>query len=298
MGFVLNLTRKYREQKNFIYNCLRFLPDKTYLKLMYRLRMHSGLNLSCPETFNEKLQWLKLNNRKDKYTEMVDKYSAKEYAASIIGEQYIIKTYGVWNSFDEIDFDKLPNQFVLKCTHDSGGLVICKDKSKLDYDSAKRKIERSLKCNFYYVGREWPYKNVKPKILAEELLVDDDDDEINDYKFYCFNGKVELLYLSRGMQNHSTARINFVSLDWKPASFRRSDYKEFEVLPQKPCCLDEMIKLSEKLSKDIPFLRVDFYEINKKVYFGELTFFPGSGFTPFLSREMDLELGKMLSIDI
>lgn len=297
MGILLNLARKYREQKNSIYNCLRFVPDAQYLKLMFQLRMHRRLDLENPKTFNEKLQWLKLNYRSSRFTDMVDKYLAKDYAASVIGDEYIIKTYGVWNSFDEIDFDKLPQQFVLKCTHDSGGLVICKDKSKLDIASAKKKIERSLKCNFYYVGREWPYKNVKPRIIAEELLVDNNNEEINDYKFYCFGGKAKLLYLSKGLQNHSTARINFVTLDWKPAPYRRSDYKEFEELPKKPEKLAEMIKLSEKLSEGLPFLRVDFYEINNKVYFGELTFFPGSGFTPFLSYEMDLELGNMLQIN-
>ncbi len=285
-----------RENLNNVMKLFAFIPDKQYLKLMYRIRIGKKLNLKNPQTFNEKLQWLKLYDRKWEYTMMVDKCEVKEYIADKIGKEYIIPTLGVWNSFDEIDFDKLPNQFVLKCTHDSGGLVICRDKKNLDMTATRKKIEKSRKSNFYWVGREWPYKNVKPRIIAEQYMEDSNDHELRDYKVYCFNGKAKFLYLSKGLENHATARINYVNLDWTPAEFRRSDYKEFEELPPKPEHLDNIIKLAEKLAQNHNFIRADFYEINKKVYFGELTFFPGNGFTPFTSNEDDLRMGQMLDL--
>lgn len=287
-----------REALNDMMKLFAFIPDKQYLQIMYRIRMGKKLNLDNPQTFNEKIQWLKLYDRRPEYTIMVDKYEAKKYVADRIGAEYIIPTLGVWDRFDDIDVDKLPNQFVLKCTHDSGGLVICRDKKTLDIQEARKKIEKSLKCNFYWVGREWPYKNVKPRIIAEEYMEDEADHKLRDYKFFCFNGKVEFLYLSEGMENHSTARVNYVNLDWTPSKFRRRDYREFQILPPKPKHLDKMIELAERLSDGIDFVRVDFYEINNRVYFGELTFFPGGGFTPFLSYEMDLELGNMLPLNV
>lgn len=287
---------KNREALNNAMRLFAFIPDETYLKLMYRLRMGKKLDLKMPQTFNEKLQWLKLHDRRPEYIAMVDKYEAKEYAAPIIGREHIISTLGVWDKFDDIDFDKLPERFVLKCTHDSGGLVICKNKGTFDKSAAKTKIEQSLKCNFYYVGREWPYKGVKPRIIAEEYMENEYSASLRDYKFYCFNGIPQFLYLSEGMENHSTAHISYVNLDWTFAKYRRNDYQPFDKLPPKPVHLDEMIELSRKFSKDIPFLRVDFYEINGKVYFGELTFFPGSGFTPFASESDDLEIGNMLDL--
>lgn len=287
-----------RENLNNIMRLFAFIPDKQYLQIMYRIRMGKMLNLDNPQTFNEKLQWLKLYDRRPEYTTMVDKYEAKKYVADKIGAEYIIPTLGVWDRFDDIDFDKLPNQFVLKCTHDSGGLVICRDKKSLDIQKTRKKIEKSLKTNFYWVGREWPYKNVKPRIIAEEYMEDEIDHELRDYKIYCFNGKPEFLYLSEGLENHATARISYVNLDWTPTKFKRNDYREFELLPHKPKHLDEMIKLAETLSQGLNFIRVDFYEINNRVYFGELTFSPGSGFTPFASNNDDLEIGRMLELTI
>lgn len=296
MSFLLSMARKYREKKNMVYNLFRFVPDEQYLKIIYRIRMGKRLDLQNPKSFNEKLQWLKLNNRKPCFITMVDKYEAKEYASSIIGEEFIIPTLGVWDSFDEINFDELPNQFVLKCTHDSGGLVICKDKKTLNKAHAKRKIEQSLKCNFYYVGREWPYKDVKPRIIAEQYMEEAGSSELKDYKLYCFNGEPKFLYLSEGLSNHNEAKISFVNLDWTLAKYKRNDYKAFDTLPKKPVNLDKMILAASKLSEGIPFLRVDFYEINGKMFFGELTFFPGSGFTPFASEEDDIEIGTLLTI--
>lgn len=274
---------------------LDFLSDEKYLEYMFRARMGQKLNLSNPQTFNEKLQWLKLYDRKDIYSTMVDKYEVKKYVSSIIGDEYIIPTLGVWSDFDGITFSDLPEKFVLKCTHDSGGLVICRDINSFDKENAKKKIEKSLKNNYYLRGgREWPYKNVKPRVIAEKFMQDGIEIELKDYKFYCFNGEPKFLYLSQGLENHSTAHISFVNLDRTFAPFGRSDYLSFKKLPCKPKNFELMIVIAKKLSKGIPFLRVDLYEINERVYFGELTFSPVSGFMPFEPPEADEKVGDLL----
>lgn len=272
------------------------MPDREYLSKRFKARLGYPLNLDDPVTFNEKLQWLKLYDRRPEYTTMVDKYAVKKYVADIIGEQYIIPTLGVWDRFEDIDFDKLPNQFVLKCTHDSGGLVVCKDKTKLNKSKAKKKIEKCLKNNYFYLGREWPYKNVHPRIIAEQYMEDNQSSELRDYKFFCFNGRVEFLYLSEGLENHETARISYVSLDWEKMPFCRDDYKPFEQLPPKPDNLEEMVRIAEELSAGIPHVRVDFYNVNGQILFGELTFYSGSGFTKFDPESSDFEIGKLLEL--
>lgn len=275
-----------------------WMDDQTYLKALYRVKMGKKLNISNPQTFNEKIQWLKLHDRKSIYTQMVDKYEAKKFVSSIIGDEYIIPTLGVWNNFNDIDFNKLPDQFVLKCTHDSGGLAICRDKNTFNYMNAKKKINKSLRKNFYWAQREWPYKNVVPQIIAEKYMEDTSHDrrELMDYKFYCFNGQPRFLYISVGLEDHSTASISFVSLDWKFEPFRRIDYKGFEELPPKPEHFDKMLEISKKLSKGTKFLRVDLYEINGHIYFSELTFSPNSGFMKFIPEKYDYEIGKMLNL--
>ncbi len=276
---------------------LNWMPDKTYVRLGFRLAMKQRLNLKDPKTFSEKLQWLKLHDRKPEYTRMVDKYEAKQYIAQRVGEEYVIPTYGVWDNFDEIDFDTLPSQFVLKCTHDSGGLVICRDKTKLDLEKARNKITASLKCNYFWSNREWPYKNVKPRIIAEKLMWDErQQTSLVDYKFYCLNGEPKFLYISEGLEDHSTARISFVNPDWTPAPFRRTDYKPFEQLPPKPKHYDTMLAFAKKLSAEIPFLRVDMYEVDGKLYFSELTFFPTSGYTHIHPEHWDRKLGDWLTL--
>lgn len=273
-----------------------WLPDQAYLRLMFYVTMDKKLNLKNPQTFNEKLQWLKLYDRKSVYTTMVDKCDAKHYVASKIGEEYIIPTYGVWDSFNEINFDTLPKQFVLKCTHDSGGLVIVKDKSKLDKAKAKEKIERSLKRKYYLRCREWPYKNIKPRVLAEAYLENDDGEPLRDYKFYCFNGNPKFLYISEGLEDHSTARISFLTTDWQFAPYERSDYNPFDSLPPKPEKLDEMLSIAKELSKETDFLRVDLYHVNGCILFSELTFFPCGGMMPFRNKQHDYEIGEMLNL--
>ena len=272
------------------------MQDSEYLTKRFKAKLGYPLNLENPITFNEKLQWLKLHDRRPEYTTMVDKHAVKKYVAETIGEQYIIPTLGVWERFEDIDFDKLPNQFVLKCTHDSGGLVICKDKSTFDKRKAKKKIKKSLKRNYYYIGREWPYKDVKPRILAEKYMEDNSGGDLKDYKFFCFNGKVRFLYVSEGLSNHQTARISYVTLDWKQAQFFREDYSPFEKLPSKPINFEKMIEFAELLSMGIPFLRVDFYEINGCIYFGELTLCTGAGFTKFVPEEWDRKLGELICL--
>ncbi len=274
---------------------INLLPDKLYLQLMFRHRMGKRLNLDNPKTFNEKLQWLKLYDRKPEYTKMVDKYTAKKYVASKIGKQYIIPTLGVWKRFEDIDFDKLPNQFVLKCTHDSGGLVICRDKSKFDIKSARDKINKSLKRNYYYSGREWPYKNVPPRIIAEKYMEDSQTVDLHDYKIMCFNGKAKCSFVCSGRNTDAGLHVTFFDRDWNALPFERHYPSEKNGLPC-PKNYKKMIEAAEKLSKNIPFVRVDFYEVVGEMYFGELTFYPGSGFEEFNPECWDKKLGQLLQL--
>lgn len=273
---------------------LNWLPDKIYLKILYRACLNKKLDLKNPKTFNEKLQWLKLFDHNPIYTTMVDKYEAKKYVAEILGEEYVIPTLGVWNHFDEIEFDKLPDQFVLKCTHDSGGLVICRDKSKLDKTSAKKKIEKSLKINYYWSGREWPYKNVNPRIIAEKYMEDSDSQDLMDYKIFTFDSVVKVLFIVSGRQEGVT------KADYFDAEFNHLDftwgYPKADICPAKPKTFDFMVKAAEKLAKNTSELRVDFYEVNGKVYFGELTFFDGSGFAEFNPDTWDERFGKWIKL--
>lgn len=272
------------------------MPDKCYLKYMYKALVGRKLNLKNPKTYNEKLQWLKLYNRNPEYCQIVDKYEVKNIIAEKIGPQYIIPTLGIWDKFEDIDFSNLPNRFVLKCTHDSGSVVICRDKSTFDYEKAKKKLKKKLKSNLYWHAREWPYKNVKPRIIAEQYMEDGKSEELKDYKFFCFNGEPKFLYVSEGLSNHATAKISYVSMNWEQEPFRRNDFAIFEKLPPKPLNFDKMVEFARVLSKDIPFLRVDFYEINEQLYFGELTFFPGGGFTAFEPPEWDETIGSWLTL--
>lgn len=290
--------------KNFIYKAFLFLDrkniirinDELYLKMMYWIRLNKKLNLDNPKGFNEKLQWLKLYDRQEKYTKMVDKYEAKKYVSNIIGEEYIIPTIGIYENFDEINFDELPNKFVMKCTHDSGGVVICRDKKNFDINIAKKKINKCLKTNYYYPGREWPYKNVKPRIIIEKYMEEKNFTQLNDYKFMCFDGKVKCCFVcsERDNKNEGLA-VTFFDENWEKMPFIRH-YRNSSKKIDKPKKFDLMVKLAEKLSKTIPFVRVDFYEIGGKVYFGELTFYPGSGFEEFKPDEWDEKIGDWITV--
>ncbi len=274
---------------------LNWIPDKIYLKILYYNTIGKKINLKKPQTFNEKLQWLKLYNRNDLYTVMVDKYEVKQYVKNVIGDEYIIPTIGVYSTFDEIDFDKLPNQFVIKCTHDSGGVIICKDKEKLNIIEARKKINKCLKTNFFYCGREWPYKNVKPRIIVEELINDHRNDDLNDYKFMCFNGKVRCSFVCTERRSLEGLKVTFFDIDWNKMPFERH-YPSSSKKIDKPKNYAKMIELAEKLSRDIPFARIDFYEANEKIYFGEITFFPGSGLEEFSPEIWDYTLGSWISL--
>lgn len=270
------------------------MPDEEYLKRRYKLTFNKELDLENPQTFNEKLQWLKLNDRKPEYTIMVDKYAVKKYVADKIGEQYIIPTLGVWDSFDEIDFNCLPNQFVLKCTHDSGGLVICRDKSKLDIKSARKKINKCLKRNFFYGGREWPYKNVKPRIIAEKYMTDESGIELKDYKVFNFGGTPEIIEVDFGrFKEH---KRNLYDTDWQYIEAAIQYPTASDVKIDRPQQLEQMLKLAKILSKDIPFVRTDFYSIEDRLYFGELTFFHGSGFEKITPKRYEKLLGEKINI--
>lgn len=277
--------------KKIVNKLLNKMKDEAYLKLKYMWKMHKKLNFKNPKTFNEKLQWLKLNDRKDIYTTMVDKYEAKKYVANIIGDEYIIPTIGIYNSFEEINFNKLSNQFVMKCTHDSGGLVICKDKNNFDINSARKKINSSLKNNYYYSGREWPYKNVKPKIIVEKYM----GDNLNDYKIFCFNGVPKYILVCSN-RNGGFKNTDFYDVNWNLMPFTREKHKNNPNGIPKPKNLKEMLDIAQKLAKDIPFVRVDLYDIKNKIYFGEMTFYPSAGFEGFSPVEWDKKLGDMIKL--
>ncbi len=274
----------------------RSTPDKLYLKWLFRVRVGYKLDLNNPKTFNEKLQWLKLYNRKPEYTQMVDKVEAKKYVENLIGEEYIIPTLGVYNSVDEIDFDKLPNQFVLKCTHDSGGVVICSDKNKLNIIAAKKKLRQGLRCHYYYQNREYPYKNVKPRIIAEKYMVDESGYELKDYKFFCFNGEPKALFIAtdRGSATEET-KFDFFDMDFKHLPFTNGHPNSTKPI-NKPIGFDKMKELAAKLSQGEPHLRVDFYDINGQIYFGELTFFHWSGMMAFEPEEWDYKFGEWIKL--
>ncbi len=273
-----------------------WMKDETYLKIVFKARMGKELNLEAPKTFNEKLQWLKLHYRDPLHTRLVDKYEVRSYIAETLGEEYLIPLLGVWDNPADIDYDSLPDQFVLKCTHDSGSVVICRDKAKLDKAAAAKKLARGLKNNGYNFGREWPYKDVKPRIIAEKYMVDDETGELRDYKFFCFDGKVDCVMLCMERATSDT-KFYFFDRDWNLLRYNirgKNAPEGFTVL--KPSNMDEMFALAQKLSAGFPYSRVDLYSVNGKSYFGEITFFPNSGFDANLLPETDLRWGEMINL--
>ena len=270
------------------------LPDDIYLKREFKKALGYELNLDNPRTFNEKLQWLKLYDRNPRYTTMVDKVAAKKYVADIIGEEYTIPTLGVWERPEDINFDELPDKFVLKCNHNSGlGMCICTDKSKLDFNNVKKDLKKGLKQDYYLTGREWPYKNVVPRILAEKYMEDSSGcGELTDYKVLCFNGHPKLIEIHMGRfgKNHTQ---DIYDENWNKTEINQPGSPISNIVLDKPVFFDEMMDLSRKLSAGIPHVRVDWYYTNERLYFGELTFFDGSGYTPF-NKDYDLKLGEML----
>ena len=272
----------------------RYVSDENYVKWKYYLNFRKKLHLDNPQTYNEKLQWLKLYDLHEEYTQMVDKYEAKKYVASIIGEEYIIPTYGVYNSFEEIDFTRLPQQFVLKCTHNSGGVFVCKDKATFDIEGAKKQVKKWLKKNPYWKNREYPYKNVKPRIIIEQYMEDESGYELKDYKFFCFDGIAKYIFVAsdRGKDDEET-KFDFYDIEWNLLPFTNGHPNSNKKM-KKPENYDKMVDISERLSKGIPHVRVDLYNINGRIYFGELTFFHWSGLVPFVPPKWDVIFGDSL----
>lgn len=271
------------------------VPDEQYLKMKYKLVFGKELDLDNPQTFNEKLQWLKLYNRKPEYTIMVDKYKARQYIADRLGGQYLVPLLGVWDDPDEIDFDALPDQFVLKCNHNSGlGMCICKDKSELNISKVKAELRKGLKQDYYLTSREWPYKDVPRKIIAEKYMVDDSNcGELTDYKFFCFNGVPKFMYISN--DNSENATTDFFDMEFNRLDMRMKDPNS-NVIPPKPYLFNEMKAIAEKLSQGIPFVRVDLYVIEGNIYFGELTFFHNAGFCSIHPEHWEKTLGDWIKL--
>lgn len=267
------------------------LSDEKYLKYKYYSRFGKKLHLSSPQTFNEKLQWLKLYDRKDIYSTMVDKDAAKKYVAEKIDKKYIIPSIGVYDNFDSIDFDSLPNKFVMKCTHNSGGVIIVDDKSTININEIRKKMNKTLKRNYYLFGREWPYKNVPHKIIIEKHM----GNKLIDYKFFCFNGNIETILVCSN-RKAGFKNTDFYDTKWNKMPFTRARHCGNPDGNEKPKKLDEMIEIAKVLSKGMPFIRVDLYEIDGAIYFGELTFFPSSGFEGFNPSKYDTILGDLLKL--
>lgn len=270
---------------------LNWMPDKWYLSLMFRSQMGYWMDWKHPKTFNEKLQWLKIHNRNPLYTKLVDKYEVRKYIAEKIGGEYLIPLLGIWSDPDEIDCSKLPNQFVLKCTHDSNSVVICRNKNKFDFENAKEKLHSCLSRNFYYVAREWPYKNVKPRIIAEQYLESEGQKNISDYKFFCFRGLPKFMYISRDHDTHPTT--DFFDMEFNKLPIRMRDPNSNTSI-FKPRQFEKMKELASILSQKIPHVRVDFYCIQDKIYFGEMTFYHNAGFFPLEPKEMNKKIGNLL----
>lgn len=283
-------------------SCIRrigfLLPDKLFLSLRFRCLMGKWIDWKNPKTFNEKLQWLKVYNRKPEYTMMVDKAEAKRYAASIIGEEHIIPTLGVWEHFDDIDFATLPDKFVLKTTNGGGGcgVVICKDKAAFNKEDAKKKLETSLHSSIYRNYREWPYKNIQPRIIAEQFMTDSSQSELRDYKFFCVNGTAHNVMLCYDRLSGDT-KFYFFDREWNLLRLNKRGLAapvDFSI--PKPKAIDEMFRLAGKLSMGLPFARVDLYNVDGKIYFGEITFYPQSGFDPNLLPDTDKMFGDMIQL--
>ncbi len=303
MGKILTAIKLLHNDRNaFLAQCVQSMSflfsDKKYLDLTFKYRLGYRINWENPTTFNEKLNWLKLYDRHPLYTKLVDKYEVKKYVASQVGETYIIRTIGVWNNVDEIDWLKLPNQFVLKTTHGGGnsGVIVCKDKSQLDIEKTKKRLNLALKQDLYKDSREWPYKNVPKRIIAEEFIEDDVTKELRDYKFFCFDGKVEFLFVGSGRQRPGEdVRFDFYDKDYNHLILKQG-HPNSNVLPEKPSCFEEMKVIASKLSQGIPHVRIDLYEANGHVFFGEMTFYHFGGVVPFVPAKWDKVFGSYINL--
>ncbi len=281
--------------RKMIKRVTRIVPDKIYLKLKFFLTIGRKLNLSNPSTYNEKIQWLKLYDRKKEYAVYVDKYAVREYIAKTIGEEYLIPLIGVYDKVEDIPWDELPQKFILKCTHGSQCNIICKNKSNLNIRKSNNDLKKWMNQNWFFYGREWPYKQVTPRIICEELIEDKNGKLPKDYKIMCFNGEPHFIQVHSDRFENSYTN-DFYSIKWEKTKICQGVPNSKKVL-ERPSKLEEMIKIAKILSKDIPYVRIDFYEQNGQVFFGEITLYPTSGFTPFIDYNDDVRLGKMIQIN-
>lgn len=292
------MNKAMRHFLRLISRLILWLPDKQFLQLRFRISMGQSLNLKNPKTFQEKIQWLKLYNRKPEYITMVDKNAVKDYVAKIIGKKYIIPTLKVWDKAEDINLDKLPDKFVIKTTHGGGsnGVIVCRDKSKLDIKRVKNDIRESLKSDIFKNYREWPYKHVPRKILAEELIEIPNKSDLTDYKIYCFNGTPKYIQVIQDRNTKET--IDFFDTEWNHQPFvgLNPNCSNATIIPDKPNNFKEMLEIAKKLAQDIPFVRVDCYNVGNRIYFGELTFYPASGLGKFTPAHWDKIFGDMLQL--
>lgn len=273
------------------------MSDEEFIKKMFKVTLGYNIDLNNPRTFNEKLQWLKLNYRRNMLTKLVDKYAVRGYVSKKLGEEYLIPLLGVWNNPEEIDFSTLGSSFVLKCNHNSGlGMCICKNINKIDIKKITNELRKGLSQDYYLIGREWPYKNVPRKIIAEEYLVDESGYELRDYKFYCFNGRIKMVLICSDRFSAQGMHEDFFDADFSPIMMSWDGYKKSEKIVDKPHMYEQMVSIAEVLSEDFPFVRVDLYLANNKIYFGELTFFPAGGFGKIEPKEWDYQMGAWLKL--
>ena len=288
--------------KQFLFKKARIIPDKLYLKIVFFVRFHRMLDFNNLNTLNEKIQWLKLYDRRPEYTKFADKYEVRKIIADKLGEEHLIPLFGVWDSVDDIDYDILPNQFVLKCTHDYKSIVVCKDKNTFDFEAAKKVLRKKLKQNLFWVGREWAYKDIKSRIIAEKYMVDESGVELKDYKLYCFHGEPDnMLVCYNRTKDHTD--FKFFDLSWNFLPYIRGDEenkdnKDNGNLPQKPKSFNEMVEIAKKLSKGYYFSRIDLYDVYGHVYFGEITLYPASGLGKDINAFADREMGRKLILPV
>ena len=278
------------------FELLNFLPDELFVRLLYRVAMGKKLDLKHPRSFNEKIQWIKLYDHNPLYTVVADKYAVREYVKDKVGEEYLIPLLGKWDSVDDIAFDELPDSFVLKCNHDSGGVVICGDRKDLDVEAAKKKLRSHLKRNHYSLSREWGYKEIRRCIIGEKYLIDDETKELRDYKFFCFNGKPAMIQVD--FDRFVDHKRNLYTPDWELLDLTIKCPNDPSADIRRPVNLDEMLAISEKLSAGFPEMRVDLYSVNGKTYFGELTVYHGGGIEKFTPESYGLKLGDMIDLSL
>lgn len=290
------ITNPFRAYSFLTYKgMMKWVPDTLHLKLMMRASVGAWPNIKTPRTFNEKLQWLKLHDRNPLYTTLVDKFAVKDWVAERIGEQYITKTYARWDRAEDIDISGLPERFVLKTNHDCGGIAICRDRSEFDLEAAKRKLARHLRRNYYWGGREWPYKNVIPCVFAEEYLDPNEFGDLPDYKLFRFsNGRIVTLLMTDRFTGAGLTKT-FFDEEWRPLDLSEGGHPT-RGDPPVPERFEEMKCLADRLAEGLPFVRVDFYESRGRLLFGEMTLYPNSGFERFDPREWDAAFGSWIEL--